>query len=152
MSTTTDKNDQKHSSAVYAAAGIGDLAVEQLKKIPALAEQLRTKAGQLREQGPSLRAQATEKAAELTGKVDVERIRTVLVTNAQKAAEKATALYGDLVARGERVVDTDAPATVVESEIVEPAAQAVADPEAPVTPKPTAKPAAARKPKAAPEK
>ncbi|MEV0273181.1 hypothetical protein AB0H43_30770 [Hamadaea sp. NPDC050747] len=148
---TTDKTDQKRSNAVYAAAGIGDLAVEQLKKIPALAEQLRTKAGQLREQGPTLRAQATEKAAELTGKVDVERIRTVLVTNAQKAAEKATALYGDLVARGERVVDTEADqATVVDAELVDPAPQAVADPEAPATPKPTAKPTV-RKPKATPE-
>ncbi|MEV6966330.1 hypothetical protein AB0M47_14540 [Hamadaea sp. NPDC051192] len=147
MSTT----DQKHSNAVYAAAGIGDLAVEQLKKIPALADQLRTKAGQLREQGPTLRAQATEKAAELTGKVDVERIRTVLMTNAQKAAEKATALYGDLVARGERVVDTEpGAADVVDSEIVDPAPQATADPEAPNAPKPTAKPTA-RKPKATPE-
>jgi len=155
VTTTTKKTEQKHSSAVYAAAGFGDLAVEQLKKIPALAEQLRAKAGQLREQGPSLRATATEKAAELTGKVDVERIRTVLVTNAQKAAEKATTLYGDLVARGERVVDTDidtdaTPVAVVDAEVVEPAPQAVVDP-APVTPKPAVKPAA-RKPKAAPEK
>ena len=87
MNTTQDK---KRNSAVYAAAGIGDLAYEQLKKIPALAEELRTKAGTLREQGPSWRAQATDKAAELAGKVDVDKIREALVTNAQKAAEKAT--------------------------------------------------------------
>jgi heparin binding hemagglutinin HbhA len=109
VSTTQEK---KRNSAVYAAAGIGDLAYEQLKKIPALAEELRTKAGTLREQGPSWRAQATDKAAELAGKVDVDKIRTVLVTNAQKAAEKAASLYDDLVARGEKVVESDAPATV----------------------------------------
>jgi hypothetical protein len=40
----------------------------------------------------------------------VEKIRTVLMTNAQKAAEKAQSLYDDLVTRGEKVVDTDAPA------------------------------------------
>jgi hypothetical protein len=109
VSTTQEK---KRNSAVYAAAGIGDLAYEQLKKIPALAEELRTKAGTLREQGPSWRAQATDKAAELAGKVDVDKIRTVLVTNAQKAAEKAASLYDDLVARGEKVVESDVPATV----------------------------------------
>jgi hypothetical protein len=99
------KAEQKRSSAVYAAAGIGDLAVEQLRKLPVLAEQLRTRATHLREQGPSLRAQATEKAAELTGRVDVEKIRTTVVANAQKAAEKAAGVYGDLVARGAKVVE-----------------------------------------------
>lgn len=107
MNTTEDK---KHSSAVYAAAGIGDLAYQQLKKIPALAEELRVKAGSLREQGPSWRAQATDKAAQLAGRVDVEKIRTVLVSNAQKAAEKAASFYGELVSRGEKVVDTEMPA------------------------------------------
>lgn len=148
---TTDKTDQKRSSAVYAAAGIGDLAVEQLKKIPALAERLQTKAAQLREQGPSVRAQATEKAAELTGKVDVEKIRDFLVTNAQKAAEKATSLYDDLVARGERVVDTDTPATPAtavavptKTEVATAAPIAVPDEAAPVAPAPKA---TARKPK-----
>lgn len=109
MNTTQEK---KHSSAVYAAAGIGDLAYQQLKKIPAIAEELRVKAGSLREQGPSWRAQATDKAAELAGKVDVEKIRTVLVENAQKAAERAQSFYDGLVTRGEKVVDTEAPATV----------------------------------------
>lgn len=108
MSTTEEK--KQHSSAVYAAAGIGDIAYQQLKKLPALAEELRVKAGTLREQGPSWRAQATDKAAELAGKVDVDKIRTVLVSNAQKAAEKAASFYDDLVLRGEKVVDSDAPA------------------------------------------
>jgi heparin binding hemagglutinin HbhA len=154
VSTTQEK---KRNSAVYAAAGIGDLAYEQLKKIPALAEELRTKAGTLREQGPSWRAQATDKAAELAGKVDVDKIRTVLVTNAQKAAEKAASLYDDLVARGEKVVESDAPATVskaadtvadgaarVFDEAVKVSEQTAKASQAP------AKPAAPRKPKATP--
>ena len=112
MNTTQDK---KHSSAVYAAAGIGDLAYQQLKKIPALADELRVKASTLREQGPTWRAQATDKAAELAGKVDVEKIRTVLVTNAQKAAEKAASFYEGLVVRGEKVVDSDAQAAAAKA-------------------------------------
>jgi len=153
---TPKKTEQKHSSAVYAAAGVGDLAVQQLRKIPALAEQLRAKAGQLREQGPSLRAQATEKAAELTGKVDVEKIRTVLVTNAQKAAEKATSLYEELVARGERVVDEESAKPAAHTVAIETAEPAATPAEKPVTPAekpvtPAAKPAA-RRPKAAPQK
>jgi heparin binding hemagglutinin HbhA len=107
VSTTQDK---KHSSAIYAAAGVGDMAYEQLKKIPALAEELRVKAGTLREQGPSWRAQATDKAAALAGRVDVEKIRTALVTNAQRAAEKAASFYDEMVSRGEKVVDAEVPA------------------------------------------
>jgi len=112
MNTTQDK---KHSSAVYAAAGIGDLAYQQLKKIPALAEELRVKAGSLREQGPGWRTQATDKAAELAGKVDVEKIRTTLLANAQKAAEKAASFYEELVTRGEKVVESDAPAATAKA-------------------------------------
>jgi hypothetical protein len=112
VSTTQEK---KRSSAVYAAAGIGDLAYQQLKKIPALAEELRAKAGTLREQSPGWRVQATDKAAELAGKIDVEKIRTTLVANAQKAAEKATSLYEELVARGEKVVDSDAQAAAAKA-------------------------------------
>jgi heparin binding hemagglutinin HbhA len=157
VNTTQDK---KKNSAVYAAAGIGDLAYEQLKKIPAFAEELRVKAGTLREQGPSWRAQATDKAAELAGKVDVDKIRTVLVNNAQKAAEKAASLYEDLVARGEKVVDTDAPATVSKAadSVATGAAKVfdeavkVSEQTAPATPAApgasVAKPAAPRKPKA----
>lgn len=153
MNTTQDK---KRNSAVYAAAGIGDLAYEQLKKIPALAEELRTKAGTLREQGPSWRAQATDKAAELAGKVDVDKIREALVTNAQKAAEKATSLYEDLVARGEKVVDTEAPATVSKAAdtVANGAAKVfdeavkVSEQTAKAAETPAAKPAAPRKPKA----
>lgn len=152
---TPKKPEQKHSSAVYAAAGIGDLAVEQLRKIPVLAEQLRTKATHLREQSPSLRAQATEKAAELTGRVDVEKIRAALVTNAQKAADKAVSVYEELVARGARVVEDEtgkpASAVAVPVKVGEPAA-VTAEPVAAAEPvAPAAKPAAKR-PKAAAQK
>jgi heparin binding hemagglutinin HbhA len=121
--TTTE--DKKRSSAVYAAAGIGDLAYQQLKKIPALADELRVKAESLREQSPAWRAQATDKAAQLAGKVDVDKIRTVLVANAQKAAEKAASFYGDLVTRGEKVVESEAPAATATVTAV--AADKVAD-------------------------
>jgi hypothetical protein len=147
-----DTKDKKHSSAVYAAAGIGELAYQQLRKIPALAEDLRTKAGQLREQGPSWRAQATDKAAELAGKVDVEKIRTALVTNAQKAAEKAASLYEDLVARGEKVVDNGEPAKVVDIDVEAATAKAQSVTAQTVKPAPAAPKVATRKPKATGQK
>jgi len=149
VNTTQEK---KRSSAVYAAAGIGDLAYEQLKKIPALAEELRAKAGTLREQGPTWRAQATDKAAELAGKVDVEKIRTVLVNNAQKAAEKATSLFGDLVARGEKVVESDVPATAAKAADKVADGAAIVFDEAVKVSEQTAKAAEAAAPKVAPRK
>lgn len=154
MSTTEEK---KHSSAVYAAAGIGDMAYQQLKKIPALAEELRVKAGTLREQSPGWRAQATDKAAELAGKVDVDKIRTVLVNNAQKAAEKAASFYDELVTRGEKVVDTDAPAatataTAKAADKVADSAAKVFDEAVKVSEDATAKADDATAPKATPRK
>lgn len=206
--TTTPKSDttkNEYPSAVYAAAGIGDLAYQQLRKLPEYADRLRAEAEKLRGRAPEFRAQATEKAetlrnqaggqfnafradatgetgklkakaaelgaqatdkaAELTTKVDIEKIRTTLVTGAQTVTERAVKLYEGLVARGEKVVvhdakthDTtaqdakaDAKVADIDSEAAEAAAEAkVAGAAAPlvedIVTKP-AKPAAPRKPK-----
>jgi heparin binding hemagglutinin HbhA len=70
---------------LYAAAGAGDLAYQQLRKLP-------------------------ERVAELRG-VDIERLRdaarrnaAALVSGVEAAQERATAVYTDLVKRGHRVV------------------------------------------------
>ncbi|WP_051366464.1 hypothetical protein [Hamadaea tsunoensis] len=134
MSTT--KSEQKYATAVYAAAGLGDLAVEQLRKLPALAGELRERAEKLREQAPTLRAQATG----LTGKVEVDRIRTVVLANAQKAADVAVGVYGDLVARGTKVIDKETPVETVPDFTVP---ESAAEPAAPAA-KPVRKPKTAK--------
>jgi hypothetical protein len=118
---------------LYAAAGAGDLAYRQLRKLPALYADLSGKAAnngvelreravttstELRERAvEALREanrQATETAARLrTSDFDVERFREAAMRNAaafvagaQAAQERAVAVYGQLVARGEKVVGT----------------------------------------------
>jgi heparin binding hemagglutinin HbhA len=118
---------------VYAAAGAGELAYRQLLKLPALANEFSGKAagngaelrGQVNKTAFELRERAVTTTAELreraaaaaaklrTGDVERERIREAAIRNAaafvagaQAAQEKATAVYTDLIARGERVVGT----------------------------------------------
>jgi heparin binding hemagglutinin HbhA len=124
---STTKSEQKYATPVYAAAGLGDLAIEQLRRLPALAEELRVKAVRLREQAPVTAA---------AGKIEVDKIRTVVFHNAQKAAEAAVGVYGDLVARGTKVIDRDADVEPVASvDVVEPTSVAK-----PAEPKPARRP------------
>ncbi|WP_230690363.1 hypothetical protein [Catellatospora paridis] len=126
MTQTSSKSnktdDRTYPSAFYAAAGVGDMAYEQLRKLPELADKLRDKAAEFADQAaksdvPQWKAKANEygafatsKAAELTSKVDAAQIRDSIVAGTQTAAEKATKLYDALVARGEQAF-TEQPAT-----------------------------------------
>ncbi|MEV0896810.1 hypothetical protein [Actinoplanes sp. NPDC049802] len=106
----TEQTKTKIPTPLYAAAGAGDLAYEQLRKLPAVVTELSNQAV------ASLRAyneQAGTKAAELRGKAqetDFVALRdtaaTAATTFAQVAQERALAVYNELVARGERVVGT----------------------------------------------
>jgi heparin binding hemagglutinin HbhA len=116
---------------VYAAAGASELAYRQLRKLPALANEFSGKAAgngaelrgqvektavEFREQAIATTAELREKAAAAaaklrSGDVEVERLREIAMRNAaafvasaQAASERATAVYTELVARGERVV------------------------------------------------
>lgn len=89
--TTTKQTTRKYPAPLYAAAGAGDLAYEKLRTLPAKVAELRGRAG---------------------NDVDVDRLREVarrnaaaFVAGAQAVQEKAVALYTDLVARGEHVVE-----------------------------------------------
>jgi hypothetical protein len=91
---------------LYAAAGAGDLAYQQLRKLPALVDELGERAT------ASLRAANTQ-AADLrqkAGTTDFDKLRDNAASNAvafaQVASERAIAAYTALVARGERVVGT----------------------------------------------
>jgi heparin binding hemagglutinin HbhA len=128
----------------YAAAGAGELAYEQLRKLPAVVTDLSGKAAastvdlrekaavttsDLREKAVATTSDLREKAAATLrnanstaitlrgraagGELDIDRLRgaalrnaAVVVAGAQVAQDRALAVYGALVARGERVVGT----------------------------------------------
>ena len=104
----TEQTKTKIPAPLYAAAGAGDIAFEQLRKLPAVVTELSDRAVS------SLRAyneQAGTKAAQLRGKAqeaDIVALRdnaaSAATTFAQVAQERALAVYNELVARGERVV------------------------------------------------
>ena len=106
----TEQTNTKIPAPLYAAAGAGDLAYEQLRRLPAVLTQLSDRAA------ASLRVyneQAGTKAAELREKANTtdfvalrENAASVATTFAQIAQDRAVAAYTSLVARGERVVGT----------------------------------------------
>jgi len=96
MATTT----RKIPAPLYAAAGAGDIAYRQLRKLPEQVAQLRGRVSELR---PAV----TEAVAE----TNLDKIRDVakrnadaFVAGAQVAQTKATEVYKGLVARGQKVV------------------------------------------------
>jgi heparin binding hemagglutinin HbhA len=89
---------------LYAAAGAGDLAYEQLRKIPGKALELGARA-------VALRPVVTDAVREPARRVDVDKLRDIAARNvkvlrsqALAAQDRAVAVYADLVARGEKVV------------------------------------------------
>jgi hypothetical protein len=102
---------------LYAAAGAGDLAYQQLRKLPAVVGELsvRAVAGgyELRERAATSLKNANTTATSLRDKAtttDLDRLRDKATTNAvafaQAAQERAAAVYTALVSHGERVVGT----------------------------------------------
>ncbi|MBQ1018108.1 hypothetical protein KBX71_09565 [Micromonospora sp. D93] len=110
---------------IYAAAGAGELAIEQLRKLPAVVGVLSTRVvadlgGRAVLTGFELKQKATETLrtanetadlAKLREVADIDKLRAaatrnaaLVVAGAQVAQERAFAAYGALVARGERVV------------------------------------------------
>jgi heparin binding hemagglutinin HbhA len=71
---------------LYAAAGVGDLAVAQLRRLPAKAVELQS--------------QLASKAE----RVDVDTIRTTVTRTAGVASERANETYDELVDRGRKLV------------------------------------------------
>jgi len=115
MSTSTET--RRIPAPIYAAAGAGDLAYQQLRKLPDVVVELSARVNELSERAAaSLKAandQAGTKAALLREKAtttEFDRLRDTATTGAvafaQIASERALAAYTALVARGERVVGT----------------------------------------------
>lgn len=102
----TTANTKKIPTPLYAAAGVGDLAYQEIRKLPERVSQLRGRAVELR-------PVVADAMSEDRLKADLDRLRTVarrnastLIDNAHAAQERAAAVYSDLVARGERVVQS----------------------------------------------
>jgi heparin binding hemagglutinin HbhA len=132
----TDQTKTRFPAPLYAAAGAGDLAFQQLRKLPAVVTELSDRAS------ASLKAandQAGSKAVALRDKAttaDFDQLRDTATTGAlafaQLASERAIALYTALVARGERVVGTG---VVEAAEVVNADIELTEEPApAPVTP------------------
>ena len=101
----TEQTKTRFPAPLYAAAGAGDLAYEQLRKLPSQVAQLRAKVTELRP------------APDTNLRADLDRLRDAAQRNAasiladaqagvQTVQERAVAVYTGLVARGEKVVST----------------------------------------------
>jgi heparin binding hemagglutinin HbhA len=159
----------KIPNPVYAAAGAGDLAIERLRKLPEKVAGLQERVAKAQDELPGrftvIQDKVTQKVAELPSIVaelrqrmvdtDTDKFRESARRNAdlfgakaQAAQEKAAAIYAELVARGERVVGGNAPATRNERIHAEIVPGGTADVVATDTAaKPAAKPAAKSAPK-----
>lgn len=102
MNTTTET--RKIPAPLYAAAGAGDLAYEQLRKLP-------ERVAELRERVNDIRPAVSEAVSERALRSDLERLRVLarrnaatFITGVEAAQERAVQAYARLVARGERLV------------------------------------------------
>jgi hypothetical protein len=142
----TEQTNTRIPAPLYAAAGAGDLAYQQLRRLPAVMTELSERAA------ASLRTyneQAGAKAAEIRSKAtsaDFDALRgnaaSVATSLAQLAQDRAVAAYTSLVARGERVVGTG---VITAADVVNEDIETTEDPRAVEGPKPrkrSAKPAA----------
>jgi hypothetical protein len=143
MSTTTET--RKIPAPIYAAAGAGDLAYQELRKLPAKVAGLRGRVAELR---PTV----TETISQTPRRVDMDKLRgaalrnaqavvvgaQAVVVGAQAAQERAQAVYADLVTRGERVVRSARSETAddikIVAEVVEPNSARGLDGELPSVP------------------
>jgi heparin binding hemagglutinin HbhA len=109
MSTKTEP--RKIPTPLYAAAGAGELAYEQLRKLPERVAELRGRVAELRPVVTEATDRVSDRVSERSLRADLDKLRDsarrnaqAFVTGAQVAQKQALAVYTELVARGERVV------------------------------------------------
>ena len=151
----TEQTKTKIPAPLYAAAGAGDLAYQQLRKLPSVVNELGDRAvASLKTANDTANTTAASLKTTATT-TDFDKLRetatATAIALAQAAQERAVAVYTSLVAHGERVVGTGVveAAEVVNADMVtteEPkAVEAAQAAEAAETPKPrkrTTRPAA----------
>lgn len=130
----TEQTKTRIPAPLYAVAGAGDFAYEQLRKLPAVIDDLSGRAGKIGEDAGSKASQLRDKATTS----ELEKLRDTATNSAlaiaQVASERAIAVYTALVARGERVVGTG---VVTAADVVNADMEATEAP-AELTAKPTA--------------
>jgi polyhydroxyalkanoate synthesis regulator phasin len=91
---------------LYAVAGYGDLAVEKLRELPEIAQsQIKTAQDQLKTVQADLAARRTKLQGRVTAlPQDYKKLPTQVKTYVEDVTGKATAFYGELAERGEKVV------------------------------------------------
>ena len=104
----TEQTKTRFPAPLYAAAGAGDLAYQQLRKLPAVINQLSDRAvASLRNANETATNRATL-LRERAGSTDLDKVRSTAASSAvalaHTAQERAVAIYTALVAHGERVV------------------------------------------------
>lgn len=129
-----EQTQTRFPAPLYAAAGAGDLAWRELRKLPAVVSELSDRAvASLKIANEAAGTTATTLRSKATT-TDLDKLRdtatTSALTFAQLAQERAVAVYTTLVARGERVIGTGVveAAEVVNADIEtteEPAVKAV---------------------------
>ncbi|MGC9670132.1 hypothetical protein ACNTMW_26765 [Planosporangium sp. 12N6] len=105
---TAKTEPRKIPNPLYAAAGAGELAYEQLRRLPERVAELRVRVAELR---PVVTDAVSERVAERNLRADLDKLRDgalrnaqVFIAGAQVAQKQAVAVYDELVARGERIV------------------------------------------------
>ena len=106
----TEQTKTRIPAPLYAAAGAGDLAYQQLRKLPAVINDLSDRAAaSLRTANETATSRATL-LRERAGATDLDKLRSTAASSAvalaHAAQERAIAVYTALVAHGERVVGT----------------------------------------------
>jgi heparin binding hemagglutinin HbhA len=106
----TDPTKTRFPAPLYAAAGAGDLAYQQLRKLPMVINELSDRAAaSLRNANETATNRATV-LRERANATELDKLRSTAassaVTLAHAAQERAIAIYTALVAHGERVVGT----------------------------------------------
>ena len=106
----TEQTQTRFPAPLYAAAGAGDLAYQQLRKLPAVVTELSDRAvASLRTANDTANTKAASLKTTATA-TDFDKLRETAAASAvafaQAAQERALAVYTSLVAHGERVVGT----------------------------------------------
>ena len=145
----TEQTKTRFPAPLYAAAGAGDLAYQQLRKLPAVVTELSDRAVASLKTANQTANTTASTLRDKAGETDLDKLRSTAASNAaafaQAAQERALAVYTALVAHGERGVGTGVveAAEVVNADIEtteEPkAVEAAAKPDE-VAAKPAAKP------------
>jgi heparin binding hemagglutinin HbhA len=130
----TEQTKTRFPAPLYAAAGAGDYAYEQLRKLPSVVNELSDRVNEFSEKAAAQLKTTGDQAASLRDKAattDLDKLRnnatSSAVAFAQIASERAVALYVALVARGERVVGTG---VVEAAEVVNADIEATEEPKA----------------------